>query len=132
MVQSDIRSRRPLSPHLTIYKRIPTMVMSIFHRVTGAGLYFGIALVAWWLMAAAVGPAYFDWVNALFGSWFGRIVLLGLSWALIPHMLGGVRHLIWDTGAWMDKKTATNLAWATIAGSLTLTLLVWGAAYAIR
>jgi succinate dehydrogenase / fumarate reductase cytochrome b subunit len=47
-------------------------------------------------------------------------------------MLGGARHLIWDTGMWMDKKAATNLAWATIAGSLVLTLLVWIIAYAIR
>ena len=64
MGDQSIRSKRPLSPHLSIYKPIPTMVMSIFHRITGMGLYFGTLLLAWWLMAAAVGPAYFDFVNA--------------------------------------------------------------------
>jgi len=132
MAQSDTRGRRPLSPHLTIHKPIPTMVMSIFHRITGSALYFGVALLALWLMAAASGAGSFDWLNASFASWIGQLVLLGFSWALLHHMLGGVRHLIWDTGTWMDKGTATNLAWATIAGSLTLTLLVWVAAYSIR
>ena len=69
MANDSIRAKRPLSPHLTIHKPIPTMVMSIFHRITGMGLYSGTPPLAWWLMAAASGPAYFDWVNGFFGSW---------------------------------------------------------------
>jgi succinate dehydrogenase / fumarate reductase cytochrome b subunit len=132
MAQQGIKSRRPLSPHLTIHKPIPTMVMSILHRITGSGLYFGTLLLAWWLMAAASGQQYFDWVNGIFGSWPGRIVLLAFSWALIHHMLGGLRYLIWDTGVWMEKHISTRLAYANIIGSLILTLLVWIAAYAFR
>lgn len=129
---AQMQGKRPLSPHLSIYKPIPTMVMSILHRVTGTGLYFGVMLLALWLLAAASGPAWFDWVNAMFNSIAGRIVLLAVSWALLHHMLGGVRHLIWDTGTWMENQAATRLAWATLAGSLVLTLLVWIAAYAMR
>ena len=132
MANDNIRAKRPLSPHLTIHKPIPTMVMSIFHRITGMGLYFGTLLLAWWLMAAASGPAYFDWVNGFFGSWFGILLLIGFSWALIHHMLGGIRHLIWDTGVWMEKHNSTRLAWATIIGSLALTLVVWLAGIALR
>lgn len=129
---ASLNADRPLSPHLQIYKPIPTMVMSILHRLTGAALYFGTLLVAWWLMAAASGPEYFAWVNTFFGSWLGRLILFGYSWALMHHMLGGVRHLIWDMGRMFDKHTATRMAWATLAGSLTLTILIWIIGYAVR
>ena len=56
-------------------------------------------LLAWWLIAAASGPEAFEIANAFFGSWFGRLILFGFTWALIHHLLGGIRHLIWDTGA---------------------------------
>ena len=132
MAQSDIRGNRPLSPHLQIYKPIPTMVMSILHRITGAALYFGTLLVAWWLIAAATGSAYFDFVSTIYGSWFGRLVLFGYTWALMHHMLGGLRHFAWDMGKLFDKHTATRLAWATLAGSLMLTVLIWIVGYAVR
>jgi succinate dehydrogenase / fumarate reductase cytochrome b subunit len=105
---------RPLSPHLQVYKPMLTMMMSIVHRITGAGLYFGTLLVAWWLVAAAFGPAYFDWVNGIFGSILGRLVLFGYTWALVHHMLGGIRHFIWDTGRGFDPATSTKMAWATL------------------
>jgi succinate dehydrogenase / fumarate reductase cytochrome b subunit len=89
-------------------------------------------LVAWWLVAAASGEAYFDWVNGIFGSILGRLVLFGYTWALLHHMLGGIRHFIWDTGRGFDPATSTKMAWATLAGSITLTILVWIAGYAAR
>lgn len=125
-------AERPLSPHLQIYKPIPTMVMSIVHRITGAALYFGTVLIAWWLIAAATSADYFEFVNGLFGSFIGRLVLFGYTWALIHHMLGGIRHFVWDTGAGLDKHTATRFAYATIAASVILTLLIWVAGYMAR
>jgi succinate dehydrogenase / fumarate reductase cytochrome b subunit len=125
-------SPRPLSPHLTVWRPTITYVMSIAHRITGAALYFGMALFAWWLMAAAIGPGAFETANAVFGSWFGRLVLLGFTWAFLHHLLGGVRHLIWDTGAGYSEPARNGLAWATIIGSILLTLLVWIAAYMVR
>ena len=74
------------------------MVMSIVHRITGAALYFGTLLLAAWLIAAAMGARHFACVNGLFGHPLGKLVLFGYTWALIHHMLGGMRHLIWDTG----------------------------------
>jgi succinate dehydrogenase / fumarate reductase cytochrome b subunit len=129
---TNVTQNRPLSPHLSIYKQIPTMVMSIVHRFTGMSLYAGTLLVAWWLVAAASGEAYFDWVNGIFGSILGRLVLFGYTWALLHHMLGGIRHFIWDTGRGFDPATSTKMAWATLAGSITLTILVWIAGYAAR
>lgn len=117
--------QRPLSPHLTIYKPMATMVMSILHRITGAALYFGTLLLAAWLIAAATDYETFSWVSWFFNSWAGRIVLFGYTWALLHHMLGGIRHFIWDMGFGFDKHFATKMALASAAGSITLTLLVW-------
>lgn len=119
------RSARPLSPHLQVYSPLINMMMSIVHRITGAALYFGTLLLAWWLIAAATGPEYFAYVSSLFGTWFGTLVLFGYTWALLHHMLGGIRHLIWDTGRGYDLKTVDLLSWGTLAGSLALTALVW-------
>src|SRR5262245_32092878 len=88
---------RPLSPHLQIYKPMLTMVMSIVHRITGGALYFGMLLPAWWLIAAATGPNAYANVEWFMGSLIGQLVLFGYTWALLHHMLGGIRHLIWDT-----------------------------------
>jgi succinate dehydrogenase / fumarate reductase, cytochrome b subunit len=118
-----------LSPHLQVYRMIPTMAMSIAHRITGAALYFGTLLLAWWLIAAATSESHFNVVSSVFGSWFGRLVLFGYTWVLMHHMLGGIRHLIWDTGSAMEKETATRLAWATLAGSIILTVLIWIVGY---
>lgn len=126
------RADRPLSPHLQIYKFTPTMAASILHRLTGAALYFGTLILAWWISAAAISPAYFDRVTGVLVSIPGRLVLLGYTWALMQHMLGGIRHFIWDSGTLMDKAAATKLALATFAGSAVLTVLIWVAAYAMR
>ena len=108
-----------------------TYVMSGFHRVTGAVLYFGIVLVAWWLVAAASGPNAYAKVQWFMGSYIGRLVLLGYTWALIHHTLGGIRHLIWDTTHGFGASEREWLARATIAGSISLTLLVWIVGYVV-
>ncbi|PYE88945.1 succinate dehydrogenase, cytochrome b556 subunit [Phyllobacterium leguminum] len=124
--------QRPLSPHLTVYKWPITMTMSILHRITGGALYFGTLLVALWLVSAATDEHLFNLVNGFFGSWFGLLVLFGYTWALMHHMVGGIRHLIWDTITGLDKQTASKMAWATVITSVTLTLLIWVAGALLR
>ena len=124
--------QRPLSPHLQIYRPMLSMTMSIAHRATGIALYGGSILLVWWFAAAAQSDSYFDLVQAFFNHWFGRIVLFGFTLALMQHMLGGIRHLIWDTGALMEKHMATKLALGNFAGGLVLTILAWAAAYMVR
>lgn len=117
--------QRPLSPHLQVYTPKINMVMSIFHRITGVGLYFGTLLLAWWLVAAASGPEYFEFVSSLFGSLIGRLILFGYTWALLHHMIGGIRHFIWDTGRGLEIATVDMLSWLTIILSAGLTLAIW-------
>jgi succinate dehydrogenase / fumarate reductase cytochrome b subunit len=118
-------AERPLSPHLQIYRPMLTMIMSIVHRITGAALYFGTILLAWWLVAAATGPAAFDTAQWFFGSWIGKLVLFGYTWALLHHMLGGLRHFVWDFGRGFEHPMREYLARATLAGSIILTVLIW-------
>lgn len=125
MAHSKVTDTRPLSPHLQVYRLTISMLMSILHRITGAALYVGTLLLAWWLVALAQGPNYFSFVNDLLGSWVGRLVLFGYTWALMHHMIGGLRHLVWDTGRGFDLKTVNALSWMTILGSLISTALIW-------
>jgi len=116
---------RPLSPHLQIYKPMLTMTMSIAHRITGAALYFGTLLLAWWLIAAASGPSTYASVQWFMQTLIGKLILFGYTWALIHHMLGGIRHLIWDTGRGFGPAEREWLTVATIVGSVGLTVLLW-------
>ena len=119
------RKARPLSPHLLIYKPIPTMLASIAHRITGAALYFGTVLVAWWLLAAATGPGAYAVAAGFLTNPLGLLIMFGYTLLLVTHALGGIRHFVWDTGALMDKFTATKLAYATFGGGLAITILIW-------
>lgn len=124
------KDARPVSPHLTIYSMQINMLMSIVHRITGAGLYFGTLILVWWLVAAATGPSYFNFVNGLLASIPGQVVLFGYTWALIHHTLGGVRHLIWDTGRGFALGTVNFMSWLTLIGSLAITAAIW--AYVLK
>ncbi len=131
MATPAIDQKRPLSPHLSVFRPIITMVMSIVHRITGGALYFGTILLVVWLVAAASGPGAFDPVNWFFGSIVGQIILFLYTWTLLHHMLGGIRHFVWDFQLAMDPPNASRLAWATLVGSVTLTVLIWIVAYIV-
>ncbi|MDA7449337.1 succinate dehydrogenase, cytochrome b556 subunit [Planktomarina temperata] len=115
------RGNRPLSPHLTIYRPQMTSISSIFVRITGNALLAATLLLIAWLLAASTSAAAFEWVQCVITSWFGDLVFLLSLWALWYHMLGGLRHLIWDTGRGLELKTAERMGWMMIIGSLLLT-----------
>jgi len=132
MAETKRAIERPLSPHLGIYRMQITMLMSIVHRITGGALYFGTILLAAWLISAAMGERQFAAVNAVFGHPLGKFVLFGYTWALIHHMLGGIRHLIWDTGRGLHPQTADMFGWLTIVGSVVITLALWAFGISLR
>ncbi|HWI76324.1 MAG TPA: succinate dehydrogenase, cytochrome b556 subunit [Sphingomicrobium sp.] len=117
---------RPVSPHLTIWRWGPHMVVSILHRITGAGLsVVGLAVLTWWLMAIAGGAdAYASFAKAA-THWFGMIVLIGLTWAFFQHLFSGIRHLIMDTGMGFELRANKAGAVATILGSILATVIIW-------
>jgi succinate dehydrogenase / fumarate reductase cytochrome b subunit len=126
------RRARPLSPHLGIYRVTMTMAMSIAHRITGVGLYAGVLLLAWFLIAASSDAAAFAVFSAFIHSIIGRLILFGFTWALFHHMLGGVRHTLWDSGYGLEAPMRDQLAWATLIGGFALTIVIWAIGYAVR
>src|SRR3978361_1685444 len=125
------RIDRPLSPHLQTYRWTLTMALSIINRITGVALYFGTLLLAWWLIAAASGPGAYASVQAFTGSFVGRIIVFGYTWALLQHLLGGIRHFMWDLGYGFKPTEREALSWVALIGGISLTVLLWIAAYAI-
>ena len=115
--------KRPLSPHLTIYRPQITSISSIFIRITGNALVFSTLLLVAWFLAAAIGPKTFNVMHFIITSWFGKIVMALSLWALWYHSLGGIRHLVWDTGRGLELKTAEIMGWAMILGSFLLTII---------
>jgi succinate dehydrogenase / fumarate reductase cytochrome b subunit len=137
---------RPISPHLTVWKWGPGMLVSILHRVSGDGLALvGLPVLLWWLGALASGPeayaTFTGWMWADLGtlSWSGgaivasivkvllKLVLIGLSWAFFNHLCSGIRHFVLDSGAGFELDT--NKAWSvlTTVGGVVLTAAFWAA-----
>lgn len=117
---------RPLSPHLTIWRWGPHMLVSILHRITGSALSIaGLALLAWWLAALAGGAESYTQFTNIAGHPVGLFVLIGLSWAFFQHLLSGIRHLVMDSGAGFEINTNKRFAILTIVGSILLTVLMW-------
>ena len=106
------------------------MALSIVHRLTGVVLYFGTLLLAWWLISAASGPAAYANVQAFTSSFIGRLIVFGYIWALLHHLLSGIRHFCWDLGYGFKPAEREALSWGALLGGIALTVLLWIAAYA--
>ena len=117
---------RPLSPHLTIWRWGPHMLVSILHRVTGAGLSIaGLAVLTWWLAAIAGGADSYASFSKAAGHPVGIIILIGLTWAFFQHLFSGIRHLVMDSGAGFELDTNKRFAILTLVGSVLLTAALW-------
>jgi succinate dehydrogenase / fumarate reductase cytochrome b subunit len=121
---------RPLSPHLQVYKPQLTSVLSILHRATGIALAVGTLLLVWWLVAAATGENAFADVQAFIGSWIGKLLLLGWSFAIFYHTCNGIRHLFWDAGRGYELETAYATGRIVVAAAIILTIGAWLWGYA--
>lgn len=121
-------AERPLSPHLSIWKWSPAMLVSILHRVTGDGMALvALPVLLWWLGALASGPAAYETFTSVATSWYGTIVLVGISWSFFNHLSSGIRHFVLDIGA--GYEIAANKRWSvvTTASGLILTAAFWAA-----
>ncbi|WP_298426197.1 succinate dehydrogenase, cytochrome b556 subunit [Rhodoblastus sp.] len=127
-----LEQRRPLSPHLEIYKWSPTMAASIAHRATGVALYFGTLLLVYYLVAAADDVHSFNFASAIFGSFLGQLVLFGYTFVLLLHVMGGLRHAIWDAGKGFDPEARDKLAIGSFAAAAILTVLLWIVSFILR
>ena len=114
---------RPISPHLTVYRRSLSMMMSITHRIPGLGLAGSGILVVWWFLAAATSPEYFRFADWVLTSWIGTLVMLLSLASLWYHFFSGVRHLVWDTGTGLEISGLRNSGTAVIVAAAVMTVV---------
>ena len=116
---------RPISPHLQVYKPQITSMLSIFHRITGVALTFGLILLVAWIFTLSLGEDYFEYFVMFIKSWFGLLILFGFTFALNYHLCNGIRHLFWDAGYGYEIETVHKSGLAVLVVSFVLTILIW-------
>ena len=119
--------RRPMSPHLQVYRPQLTSVLSIMNRISGVVSSVGTLLMVWWLVAAASSQHALDTADRFIGSWFGMLLMLGWTAAMFYHLFGGIRHLFWDIGKGFSLPDTYRSGWAVLIATAACTVLTWGA-----
>ena len=122
--RQEIHNSRPISPHLTIYKKQISSVLSIFHRLTGAGLFFGFAIVMWWF-SLLIFSRFDSFYIELGGGCLVRGCLVLISFSGFYHFCTGIRHLVWDTGRWFSIKAVNVSGWIAVICSIIFTAVFW-------
>ena len=117
--------KNPLSPHLQIYRWHLSMILSIAHRIIGVVNSIAIILICLWTISLPFGEENYEIIKILFQSFFGKLLIISLSWSFSFHMLSEIRHLIWDLGYGFDLKISKITGVITIIGSLVLTVLIY-------
>ena len=117
--------KRPLSPHVGIYKWQISNTLSILHRATGVALFVGALVFVAWIVSLALGQASYDRVLNVLRGPLGLLLLFGLSAAFFYHMGNGIRHLAWDAGYGFEKQLAQKTGWFTVLASIAFTILFW-------
>ncbi|MEM7243603.1 MAG: succinate dehydrogenase, cytochrome b556 subunit [Pseudomonadota bacterium] len=121
------RGKRPLSPHLSVYRPQMSSVSSIFIRITGVALAGSVLLLVLWLLLVFGGPEKYAAYAWIFSSNLVSLIWVASLWALIYHTLGGLRHLVFDMGYGFDLRTADLMGWGMFGLSFLLTaILVFG------
>lgn len=125
----QLNVKRPLSPHLQVYRPQLTSILSITHRATGVALSVGTILMTWWLISLAMGPDTFAQAQHFLHSTIGLLMLAGWTWALFFHLATGIRHLAWDVGLGFSLESTYASGWVVVAASFVLTGLAWAVGY---
>ena len=124
-------AKRPLSPHLQVYRPQLTSVLSILHRLCGIALSIGTLLLVYWLASAAAGPEAFESAQSFVGSFLGQLMLFGWTVALFYHLCNGIRHLFWDVGLGFELDEVYRSGWTVVVATVLLSLLTWIVGYSV-
>lgn len=136
MAGADWTDERPMSPHIQVWKWHATMAASIFHRVTGAALYFGSFLIALWIVALGArpagggeAPALYSTIEAILASIPGQVILVLWAAAVLFHWANGIRYLVWSgPRVGFDPKTASGVSVFNFVFAILGALAIWAAA----
>ena len=118
-------SNNPLSPHLQIYRWHVSSLLSITHRISGVINLLALILIFFWIVVLSLGENSYELFLLIINSFFGKFILIGFTWSMTFHVLGGIRHLVWDFGYGFEIKTANISGIIVIISSLVLTIIFW-------
>ena len=116
---------RPLSPHLSIHKKVLTALFSIFHRITGIGLSMGSILIAIWFLLISLGPNYFIYFEMISKNILFKFILLIWTIGIFYHLYNGCRKLYWSFGIGMELTTVYRSGYIVLFLTLVSTIVVW-------
>ena len=116
---------RPLSPHLSIHKKVLTAAFSILHRLTGIGLSIGSILLAFWISLLALGPNFFYVFESISSTLAFKIILIFWTIGIFYHLFNGIRYIYWSFGFGMDLKIVYFSGYVVLSLTILSSLLVW-------
>ena len=116
---------RPLSPHLSIHKKVLTSIFSITHRITGIGLSVGSILISMWFLLLSLGPNYFSYFEMISKNILFKFILVIWTIGIFYHLFNGCRKLYWSFGIGMDLITVYRSGYIVLVLTLISTAIVW-------
>ena len=117
--------KNPLSPHLQIYRWHISSLLSIAHRIIGVVNTFAITLICLWSISLSFGEQNYEIIKIFLQSFFGKFIIICLSWSFSFHILNEIRHLIWDLGYGFDLKISKITGVITVIGSFILAIVIY-------
>ncbi|WP_227814664.1 succinate dehydrogenase, cytochrome b556 subunit [Nitrogeniibacter aestuarii] len=124
MSEVTVRKQRP--KHLALNEiRLPLPgIVSILHRVSGAGLFLMLPLLLSLFGDSVGSPESFAAYKETVSNWFLKLILFGLLWAYLHHFCAGIRFLLLDMHKGLDLQTARLTSKIVLGVSLTLTVII--------
>ena len=116
---------RPLSPHLSIHKKVLTAVFSIFHRLTGIFLTLGSFLLVFWFLSISIGENFYNYFQIISSNFIFKVILFFWTLALFYHLFNGIRYLFWSFSLGMELKTVYRSGYIVSLLTVIATIIVW-------
>ena len=120
-----MQNNNPLSPHIQIYNWNISSLISISHRIVGVINIFVLTLICFWIVAIFFGGTTYEIIQRILESFFGKFLVIGITWSFSFHILSEIRHLFWDMGYGFELKTSKITGTIVIIGSFILTILIY-------
>tara|TARA_B100000427_G_scaffold286528_1_gene260560 strand:+ start:1000 stop:1383 length:384 start_codon:yes stop_codon:yes gene_type:complete len=120
-----MQNNNPLSPHIQIYNWNISSLISISHRIVGVINIFALTLICFWIVAIFFGGTTYEIIQRILESFFGKFLVIGITWSFSFHMLSEIRHLFWDMGYGFELKISKITGTVVIIGSFILTILIY-------
>ena len=118
-------NNNPLSPHIQIYSWNISSLISISHRITGVLNILALTLICFWIASMLLGSTSYEFIYSIFNSFFGKFLVIGITWSFSFQILSEIRYLFWDIGYGFELTTSKISGIIVIFGSFVVTILIY-------